>query len=221
MPGQTALKVDRFDEPRRAWIASHQGWSTIQRRRAELLGRRVRAQQRTIASAVPDPHDDTILPPLLLRTATSPGSRIELVIVMLAAILAPVGWLLGWSVKHVVTALIPGTLRGYPIAALLWSGVVLGSLIALLYDPAGDMFSLIALPWVCLQVATVPVVAGLYGIAEGWLAIPGSTQWWPLTPPRPPVTADDAAAVLGSYDLIGPGLLDAQRLNESGERSRP
>jgi hypothetical protein len=221
MPGQTALKTDHFDEVRRAWIASHQGWSTIQRRRAELLGRRVRARQRTIASAVPDPHDDTILPPLLLRTATSPASRIELVIVMLAAVLAPVGWLLGLSIKRVVTALIPGTLRGYPIAALLWSGTVLGALIIWLYDPAEDILSVIALPWVCLQVAMVPVVAGLYGIAEGWLAIPGSTQWWPLTPPRAPVTADDAAAVLGSYNLTGPGLLDVQWLNESGERTRP
>jgi hypothetical protein len=26
---------------------------------------------------------------------------------------------------------------------------------------------------------------------------------------------------LGGYDLTGPGLLDAQRLNEPGERTRP
>lgn len=37
---------DRFDEMRRAWIARHQGWSTIQRRRVEQLGRTVRARQR-------------------------------------------------------------------------------------------------------------------------------------------------------------------------------
>ncbi|MGA8332822.1 MAG: hypothetical protein WB777_26595 [Mycobacterium sp.] len=58
--------MDRFDEVRRAWIAEHQGCSTVQRRRAEQLGRRVRMRQRRRASAVPDPHDDTMLPPLRL-----------------------------------------------------------------------------------------------------------------------------------------------------------
>jgi hypothetical protein len=37
------LRAERYDDMRRAWIASHQGWSTIQRRRAELLGRKIRA----------------------------------------------------------------------------------------------------------------------------------------------------------------------------------
>ncbi|MDT5347997.1 MAG: hypothetical protein QOH91_1284, partial [Mycobacterium sp.] len=32
------IRPERYDEMRRAWIAAHQGWSTIQRRRAELLG---------------------------------------------------------------------------------------------------------------------------------------------------------------------------------------
>ena len=55
------VRPDRFDEMRRAWIAAHQGTSTIQRRRAEVLGRDVRARQRAVANAVPDPHDDTVL----------------------------------------------------------------------------------------------------------------------------------------------------------------
>ncbi|MBB5167635.1 hypothetical protein [Mycobacterium sp. AZCC_0083] len=41
---------DKFDEMRRAWIAAHQGWSTIQRRRAEVLGRSVRGRQRAVAT---------------------------------------------------------------------------------------------------------------------------------------------------------------------------
>ena len=32
--------------------------------------------------------------------------------------------------------------------------------------------------------------------------------------------AADAAAILGGYDTTGPALLDEQRLNEPGERSR-
>jgi len=60
----TRAPVDGFDAVRRAWIAGHQGWSTIQQRRAELLGRRVRARQRATTAAAPDPHDDTVIPPL-------------------------------------------------------------------------------------------------------------------------------------------------------------
>ena len=74
-----AMPADRFDEMRRAWIAAHQGASTIQRRRAELLGHRVRSRQRHLATAVPDPHDDTVLPPLGLRTAHSQAARVEFI----------------------------------------------------------------------------------------------------------------------------------------------
>jgi hypothetical protein len=60
----------------------------------------------------------------------------------------------------------------------------------------------------------------VYGIAEGWLAVPGSAQWWPLTPPRRPITTADAATILGGYDITGPALFDARRLHQPGERSR-
>jgi hypothetical protein len=216
---------DRFDEVRRAWIAEHQGWSTVQRRRAEQLGRRVRARQRRRAAAVPDPHDDTVLPPLWLRSAKSPASQAEMTVVLLAALVAPLGWCGGWMVKSLLVQLIPATLRGYPVAALLWSGAGLGLLTTLVcqavYDPAESLRQITLLPWGCLQLAAVPAVAGIYGIAEGWLAVSGSRRWWPLTPPRRPLTPQDAAEILGGYDLTGPGLLDAQRLNEPGERTRP
>jgi hypothetical protein len=212
---------DKFDEVRRAWIARHQGWSTIQRRRAEQLGRRVRARQRDVVAAVPDPHDDTVIPPLWLRTAKSPASQVELVGVVLAALLVPIGWLGGYALKRVVTHMIPGTLRGYPIAALVWSGAVLGLPPVLLYDPAPTFGQMVLTPWLCVQVAAVPVVAGVYGIGEGWLAVTGSDQWWPLTPPKRAITAEEAAAILGPYDATGPGLLDARPLPSQGERSHP
>jgi hypothetical protein len=211
------VRPDRFDEMRRAWIAAHQGTSTIQRRRAEVLGRDVRARQRAVANAVPDPHDDTVLPPLWLRNARSPAAQLELMAVLAVMLLAPVGWLGGWLVKTAVTRLIPQTVRAFPIAALLWSGTGLGALIVVMYDPACQNQ---LLPWACLQLAAVPVVAGVYGIAEGWLAVPGSAHWWPLAPPQRPITAEEAAAILGPYDSTGPGLMDAERLNEPGERSR-
>src|SRR6478672_4526049 len=132
----TAPPVDRFDEMRWAWIAAHQCASTIQRRRAELLGRKVRARQRAVATAVPDPHDDTVIPPLWLRTAKSPASQIELLVVTMAALVVPIGWLGGHLLMKVVTAVIPKHLRAFPIAALLWSGALLGALIVVVYDPA-------------------------------------------------------------------------------------
>lgn len=217
----TAPPVDRFDETRRAWIAAHQGWSTIQRRRAELLGRKVRARQRFVATAVPDGHDDTVIPPLWLRATNSPASQLELLGVLAAAALAPLGWPSGWLLKQVVIQLIPGALRAYPIPALLWSGSALGLLIIGLYDPAPTFGQTVMTPWLCGQLVAAFVVAGLYGIAEGWLALPESRQWWPLTPPQRPITADDAASILGGYDITGPALLDVAPLHQPGERSRP
>lgn len=205
---------------RRAWIAAHQGASTIQRRRAEILGRWVRARQRVVATAVPDPHDDTVIPPLWLRAAKSPAAQMELLVVTAATLVIPLGWVVGWLLKEAVKQLIPGTLRAFPIAALLWSGALLGLLIALVYHPAPTLGQILLTPWLCVQLAAVPTVAGIYGLAEGWLAVPGSEQWWPLTPPARPLTAEDAATILGGYDITGPALLDARRLNEPGERSR-
>src|SRR5258705_1242734 len=209
----TAPSQDRFDEMRRAWIAAHQGASPIQRGRAELLGRKLRARKRPIATAAPDPHDAPVTPPLWLRAANSPASQLELLGVLAAAVLAPLGWLAGWMLKQVVTQLIPGILRAYPVAALLWAGAALGSLIILLYDPAPTFGQTVFTPWLCAQLAAAFVAAGLYGVAEGWLALPESRQWWPLTPPQRPITAEDAATILRGYDITGPALLDAQPLH--------
>lgn len=218
MPGN---HVDRFDEMRRVWIATHQGVSTIQRRRAEQLARIVRSRQRATASAVPDPHDDTLLPPLWLRTATSPASQLELLGVLALALLLPLGWLLGRVLHHRVTRLIPGTLRAYPIPAMLWSAVVLSLPIVVLHAAGPSLTQTVLPTWLCAQFAATPAVAGLYGIADGWLAVAGSTQWWPLTPARRPIGRAEAAEILGGYDITGPGLLDARALGEVGERSRP
>jgi hypothetical protein len=210
---------------RREWIAYHQGWSTIQRRRAEQLGRVVRKRQRIHTAAVPDPHDDTRIEPLWLRAHTSRSASVELCIVALAAVTAPIGWPAGRAAYAALVRLIPQTLCGFPIAATLWAGTALGAVamlaFGLVYDPAGSFAQITVLPWLCLQLAAVPVVAAIYAIADGWLAVPGSCQWWPLTPVKRTLTAEDAAAVLGGYDITGPGLVDAQPLNEPGERTRP
>src|ERR1700739_4438950 len=99
------IPPDRFDDVRREWIAFHQGWSTIQRRRAEQLGRIVRKRQRIRTVAVPDPHDDTVLDPLWIRASKSHASRVELVLVLAAVVIAPIGWPAGWVLKAIITTL--------------------------------------------------------------------------------------------------------------------
>jgi hypothetical protein len=219
------LSPDRFDDLRREWIAFRQGDSLIQRRRAELLGRIVRKRQRIQTVAVPDPHDDTVLPWILWRQAKSRFSKFEVFLVMVVGALIPVGWPAGWLLKSAITALIPDTLRGYPIAALVWSGTGLGVVTILVYqmayDPAGSFGQIAVLPWGTIQLSSIPLVAGVYGILEGWLAVDGSDQWWPLTPVKQPLTAADATAILGAYDVTGPGLVDVRPLNEPGQRTRP
>jgi hypothetical protein len=44
---------------------------------------------------------------------------VETLGVLVVALVAPLGWFCGWVVSRVVTQLIPGTLRAYPIAAFL------------------------------------------------------------------------------------------------------
>jgi hypothetical protein len=214
-----AADVDRFDEVRRAWIAAHQGWSMMQRRRAEALGRRVRARQRAVAAAVPDPHDDTRLPPLWLRTTKSPAAQVEFVLVLVAALTVPIGWSCGVAVKSALVRCIPHRLRGFPVTALFAMGALLAAVAGLGFALATGVPLTTA--WVVLQVVVTPLVAGGYGVAEGWLAVPASRRWWPVAPPRRDLTVDDATAVLGFYNTTGPGVLESRRLPRSGERSRP
>ena len=216
----TTPPVDRFDEIRRAWIAAHHGSSTIQRRRAEALGRKIRARQRAVATAVPDPHDDTVIPPLWLRTVKSPASQLELLAVTVVALAIPLG--MGRrspSQRRCHTSHSP-TLARVSHRGVVVVGCHAGTADCARLQPRIDIRPDGAQSMVVSAGGRVPTVAGVYGVAEGWLAVSGSCQWWPLTPPQRPLTASDAAAILGGYDTTGPALLDGQRLNEPGERSR-
>jgi hypothetical protein len=165
-----------------------------------------------------------MLDPLWIRSAKSRAAQLELVLVALVAVIAPLGWLGGWMLHRFITGLIPQTLRGFPIAALVWSGVALGVVAAvtcqLVDDATGSPGRIAVVLWVCQQLSVIPAVGGIYGIAEGWLALEGSRRWWPLTPVTPRLTAEDAAAILGGFDLTGPGVIDAHPLGEPEHRTR-
>lgn len=196
-----------FDEQRRSWIAAYAGIFMFQKRRAELLGKRLRARQRGRIGMRPDSHDDQVAPPILFRNPGTMTALAENVVVLVAALIAPIGWPLGRLLYGYITTLIPETLRAYPIPALMWGGVICGAPVPLLYDPATSLFSTVVVPWLVAQVPAIFLAAGIYGILEGWLAVDGSTEWWPLTPTDPDI---DDTLLLGSAEFPMATVLDPE-----------
>ncbi|MGV7254580.1 hypothetical protein PJI20_10135 [Mycobacterium kansasii] len=195
-----------FDEQRRAWIAAHAGILLFQKRRAELLGKRIRAAERARIGARPDPHDDQVTPPLVFRTASTSTGAVESVLVAVCAVAAPLGWSLGRLLYDWITTLIPHKLQAYPIPALIWVSVLSGAPLPLLFDPAPGLWSMLVMPWLLAQIPATFLAAGVYGVLEGWLAVDGSTDWWPLTPAAPEVDDD---LLLGPAEVAMPTVLDA------------
>ena len=89
------MPAEVFDEERRAWIAARAGIWMFQKRRAELLGKRIRARSRAKVGTRPDPHDDQVSAPLVFRTSSTPTGALETGIVAAVAAAAPIGWPLG------------------------------------------------------------------------------------------------------------------------------
>lgn len=186
--------VDRFDEIRRKWIARHQHTFTFQKRRAEILARQIRdrAQERTGARV--DPADDDLIHPMWARSGDTVYGALDWVIVGTAAVLAPVGWIAGRGLYKFVIQLIPDEIRSYPIAAFMWGAVATGlplpMIYWLFYDAADSLSMTVLVPWGFAQVPAALLAAGVYGILEGWLAVDGSRDWWPMRPPQESETVD-------------------------------
>src|SRR4029079_19098303 len=66
---------------------------------------------------------------------------------------------------------------------------------------------LIVVPWLLGQIPAAFLVAGLYGVLEGWLAVDGSPDWGPMSRLSPPV--DDARS-LGSAAIPMRTVLDGR-----------
>lgn len=181
---------DRFDELRRKWIARYQHGFTFQKRRQECLARQIRDRAGIGTGARPDPADDDVIHSLFRRGHTTVYALQDLAIIGVLAIAAPLGWPLGKGVYHAVIQLIPGELRSYPIAAFVWSAVIVGLPLPLLYSPAGSWAGALFIPWLIAQVPAALLMAGIYGILEGWLAVDGARDWWPMRPPEDHETVD-------------------------------
>lgn len=216
------MPAEVFDEQRRAWIAGHAGIFLLQKRRAELLGKKLRLQARTRAGARPDPHDDQVTPALVFRSPSTSTGGLETAVVAICAVVAPLGWLLGRMIYSCILTVIPEKLRAYPIPALLWAGVLCGMPLPLLYDSSGSLSSVLMVPWLIAQIPATFLAAAVYGILEGWLAVDGSSNWWPLTPMAADVDDD---LLLGPGYVSMPTVLDpipsASKPKEAPRRRTP
>lgn len=199
------MSVESFDDERRAWIAAHAGIWMVQKRRAELLGKRIRARARGKVGARPDPHDDQVTPPLVFRSSSTTTGSVETAVVMAVAVVAPLGWSLGRAICAAIVALIPERLQSYPIVALAWTAVISGLPLPLFYNPGPTLTSTLLVPWMLAQIPAAFALASCYGILEGWLAIDGASDWWPLAPAQRNI---DAGLLLGPAPVLMPTLLD-------------
>ncbi len=206
---------DRFDEVRRKWIARHQHTFTFQKRRQEILARQIRDRAAEKTGARVDSADDDIIHPLFMRSVKTPYLALDFLIVLTAGLVAPIGWILGRFVYRSVIQLIPGALRAYPIAAMMWSAVVIGIPPAVLLDPGGTAAGVFVF-WLVCQVPAIALAAGIYGILEGGLAVAGSRDFWPM---RPPPEAEDADfQLVGPDDMTGPSIFHVAGHPDLGEQ---
>jgi hypothetical protein len=212
------MSPDRFDEVRREWIARHAGPFPIQKRRAEILNRRIRDRHRSMAGARPSPYNDNVIKPLPLRSAKTVEGYIEAVVVSVAALLAPIGWAAGIALYQQIVGRIPDRLRSYPVLALLWAGVGVGLLTLCMYQHGAGLDTALMMPWLIAQIPATFLTAGIYGVLNGWLAVDGATEWWPVTPQQK--AADTADYPMGPDDMTAPGIFFREDL-DAGEQLTP
>lgn len=200
------VAADTFDEVRRKWIARHQHTFIFQKRRAELLARQIRDRDTIGSGARDDPADDDVIHPWYMRPVKTSYAMLDWAIFMTAGVSAPAGWALGKLLSTTVVQLIPGELRSYPIAAFMWSAAVVGlplPALVMLIGPSTSLDEAVGIPWLLAQIPAALLTAGIYGILEGWLAVDGARDWWPM---RPPGKADEVDFGFEADDLTGPGI---------------
>lgn len=215
-----SVPPDRFDEIHRKWIARNQRTFIFQKRRAEIVARQIRDRDTDRTGARVDPADDDVIHPWYARGIKTPYAMFDWVLFMTAAVLAPLGWPAGKALSVSVVQLIPGELRSYPIAAFMWSSAIVGAPLPLLLwlaGPGDSLVSAAAIPWLLAQIPATLLTAGVYGILEGWLAVDGARDWWPM---RPPDDVDEIDfGFLQADDLTGPGVFPTHRESPPGDPS--
>ncbi|WP_441964643.1 hypothetical protein [Mycolicibacterium houstonense] len=187
----------------------------------EKLDIQIRRRLAAKILAAPSRRDDFARNPLPARGHTSLIGSIEWAGFWVMMIFIPMGWAVGKGIYKITVALIPDTLRSYPIVAFLWSALIPGFAIVLLHDPAPGLGPKVFWVWVAAQFPAALLIAGLYGIVEGWLAIPGSLQLRPTNLPPLEISPVDAEAIIGADDLTAPSLIPPAPSPAFGEMTPP
>jgi hypothetical protein len=211
------VPADKYDEIRRKRIARYKSIFAFQNKRAQALARQIRDRDTERSGARVDPADDDVMDPFIARK----NSVFDSIIVGTPAVLAPIGWPAGYLIYKVIVELIPAQLRSYPIALLAWAAVGVGLPIPLLYDPNATVIPVnsgnwllsvmvhalnaVLLPWLLAQVPAALASAAVYGVLEGWLAIPGARDWLPGKAPTQHVE-DNIDYGFGPDDLTRPSI---------------
>ncbi|MFA4085331.1 hypothetical protein ONA92_26920 [Mycobacteroides salmoniphilum] len=215
-----AVAPDRYDALRREWIHNHWGHLEMQRRRVEMLDIQ---QRRRISEEVlnaPSRRDDYARNPLAARGAVSLLGWAERIAFWVMMLFVPLGWLAGKGLYRLYIQLIPQVLRSYPIVPMLWLSLM-GVLIPLVYDPGAGVAAKLFWPWLAAQIPALFLFAGMYGIVEGWLAVPGSLQAWPGKEAAIEMNAVDAAEILGADNITPPPLIKSAPVPQPGSMTLP
>ncbi|PQM45309.1 hypothetical protein C1Y40_04534 [Mycobacterium talmoniae] len=177
---------------RASWIRNHARSRTFQRTRADLLQLAYDDHRRAAAGVAYNPHAQGVTEFMWLRSINSRAGAAEAILVVGCALLFPLAWPLGrllyrWLARRITPE--PESLHSIPITALAWIGAAVMTLGTVIINPSGATFGgTVILPWILVQGAGTFLMASVYGILEGWLAIPGSTDLWPYPPPPLPET---------------------------------
>ncbi|MFA4085236.1 hypothetical protein ONA92_26440 [Mycobacteroides salmoniphilum] len=209
------IAPDRYDELRRQWI--HDNWWHMesQRRRYEKLDIQIRRRLAAKVLAAPSRRDDLARDPLLARGTQTWIGALEAFGFWTMLLFIPLGWFLGRSIYKLYCALVPGVFRSYPLVPMLWYTLI-GVLIPIFFDPGPGLIANFAVPYLLAQLPAAFLVAGVYGIAEGWLAVPGALQWSPRNLPELEMNAVDAAEIIGADDITAPPMVPPRATPDLG-----
>ncbi|APA78416.1 hypothetical protein BB737_14910 [Mycobacterium avium subsp. hominissuis] len=225
-----------YARERAMWILNHAGEYDFQRRRANLLQAAYDDRRRQLAGTGFNRHVQAITEKFYLRATASRAAWKETLVVLGCAVIFPVAWPLGrWlylalvrRVEHVRASGRNEGLWSIPITFLAWIGVAvlaIGAAAIGLSSPT-TFLGVLALPAIVVQGAGMFLMASVYGILEGWIAVPGTTGWWPYPPPTLPPAG--SLAVQGDSHTAGappPPGIDAPpkpfRVNKKASKSTP
>lgn len=209
------IAPDRYDELRRQWIHDHWWHLESQRRRFEKLDIQIRGRLAARVLAAPSRRDDLARDPLLARGNQTLISVVESGAFFIMLLFIPLGWLAGRGLYKLYSALVPGVYRAYPLVPMWWYSLI-GLLIPMFFHPGHGLIANVAVPYVIAQLPAMFLVAGVYGIAEGWLAVPGSLQWSPRKLPELQMNAVDAAEIIGADDITAPPMVPPRSTPDLG-----